>query len=1260
MSENISHNLSIKLYDFVANDSIIDNNEDDANKFNNTYKCNKEFTVQMFGISSMGRTASIKVTNYTPFFYIKVDDNFNESIKNEFIAELKKIMGIYYEESIIKAVITEKQDLYGFDDNKEYKFLLIKFKNMGALNKAKKIFYKETIEDGVYDKKLLKEGYCFRNIHMFLYEAQIPPLLKLFHIKEIAPSGWIILPSTKTHKSTNRKTYAYYEMEINYKDIISKPEKEGIVKYNICSYDIEASSSHGDFPLAIKDYKKLAIDIIAYYNSLIVKEDFDDEVLKKCILTAFNFDDFDSINCVYPKNKNIEFTKINSIIDDLLKININKHKDDNDTDELDFSSSSDEELNVDDDNEDINTERVKIHPKNKIKKYTKSGTIIDVIKDLKCNYDVKLNELNKLLTSYLPKLEGDTITYIGLSFIYYGEKKPYNRILLVKGGCSPPSDYDLSGTQIISLNTEKEILLMFNKIFQTRNPHIVIGYNVNGFDFDFMHKRAKELDCEEEFLKLSFNKKEVCWTTDWKTGKKDIEKSKIFLASGEYNLKYIKMPGRVIIDLCNVFRRDHILSSYKLDYVSSYFISDDVKKYEYIDANKTKIYSKNLTGLTCGCYVKFDEVSYSVNSYKKGLKFNVIDIDITECSFIIEGRVEFDMKKYKIKWGLAKDDVSPQEIFKLANGSDEDRWIVGKYCLADCDNVIYLLLKNDIITEYVEMSNLCSVPLSFLFIRGQGIKLTSYLSKKCSEKNTLMKVLDKELDDSGYEGAHVFTPKTGLYLHDPVACVDYSSLYPSSIISENISHDSKVWTKEYDLSGELIESVGIVDKNGDFIYDNLPNYKYIDIKYDTYKYVRKTAKSAATKEIVGYKICRFAQFPNGERGLMPSVLVELLAARKSTRKQIPLQNDEFMKSVLEARQLSIKKTANSLYGQCGAKTSTFYDKDIAASTTAIGRGLLFYARAVIEGCYDNVKKTLKNGKQVITRAECVYGDTDSVFFKFNLRNLDGSKIIDREALIITIELAQQAGELATKFLKKPHDLEYEKTFWPFCLLSKKRYDGMLYETDPDKCKLKSMGNVLKRRDNAPIVKDIYGGVINILMMDKELEKSIKFVDNCLENMVNEIYPIEKLVVTKSLRGFYKNPNQIAHKVLANRMGHRDPGNKPGPGDRVNYAYIKNPDKKALQGEKIESPDYIKEANLKLDYGHYITNQIMKPLQQLFALELENISLFKEKWGPAKWQLEYLKLKEKWTDSEKLVKKYEEMRMKEIKALIFDKYLKNLK
>ena len=93
-----------------------------------------------------------------------------------------------------------------------------------------------------------------------------------------------------------------------------------------------------------------------------------------------------------------------------------------------------------------------------------------------------------------------------------------------------------------------------------------------------------------------------------------------------------------------------------------------------------------------------------------------------------------------------------------------------------------------------------------------------------------------------------------------------------------------------------------------------------------------------------------------------------------------------MKNVLDKRQLSIKVTANSLYGQMGAITSAFYESDVAASTTAIGRKLLFYARSIIEECYNEINITVSDGSIVKVKAECVYGDTDSVFFKFNLRN----------------------------------------------------------------------------------------------------------------------------------------------------------------------------------------------------------------------------------------------------------------------------------
>jgi DNA polymerase elongation subunit (family B) len=370
-----------------------------------------------------------------------------------------------------------------------------------------------------------------------------------------------------------------------------------------------------------------------------------------------------------------------------------------------------------------------------------------------------------------------------------------------------------------------------------------------------------------------------------------------------------------------------------------------------------------------------------------------------------------------------------------------------------------------------------------------------------------------------------------------------------------------------------------------------------------------------------------------------------------------------MKNVLDKRQLSIKVTANSLYGQMGAITSAFYESDVAASTTAIGRKLLFYGRSIIEECYNEIVIKVSDDSLVKVKAECVYGDTDSVFFKFNLRNPEtNEKILNKQALIYTIELAKQAGELASSFLKKPHDLEYEKTFYPWVLLSKKRYVGILYENNPDKGKMKYMGIVLKRRDNAPIVKDIYGGIVNIIMQEKSMVKSIKFLNECIEKLIAGKYVIDKLLVTKSLRGYYKNPKQIAHKVLAERIGLRDSGNKPASGDRIYYAYIKNTNKKALQGEKIETPDFIKQNELELDYNHYISNQIMKPLLQLFALNLENMSEFKKKRGITlqSWHNELAKLREKWVEPEKYEKKVEELKCKEVKSLLFDKYLKECK
>jgi hypothetical protein len=109
----------------------------------------------------------------------------------------------------------------------------------------------------------------------------------------------------------------------------------------------------------------------------------------------------------------------------------------------------------------------------------------------------------------------------------------------------------------------------------------------------------------------------------------------------------------------------------------------------------------------------------------------------------------------------------------------------------------------------------------------------------------------------------------------------------------------------------------------------------------------------------------------------------------------------------------------------------------------------------------------------------------------------------------------------------------------------------------------------------------------------------------LENQV----PLEKFIVSKSLRDDYKNPEMIAHRVLADRMAARDPGTAPKVGDRLQYIYVAEKKNAAKQGDRIEEIGFVRKNNLKPDTAFYITNQIQNPVAQLFALCIEELDGF---------------------------------------------------
>jgi DNA polymerase elongation subunit (family B) len=765
----------------------------------------------------------------------------------------------------------------------------------------------------------------------------------------------------------------------------------------------------------------------------------------------------------------------------------------------------------------------------------------------------------------------DEIIQIGVSFRYTDDLlSSYKRFVFVSGTCTPSKDDTVT---FVSCRDEKHLLEEFMKCVRFENPDIIAGYNTFGFDDSYIADR-----CAYNRLVFNIGRVEI---DDWKNRGAityaHTEAKKFELASGTFAVRYLKVPGRLAIDLLLSVRREQNLDSYKLDSVANTFLRDKVTNIERIDDLNIKIYTKSTRGLFVGNLVRFDIMTNTTNPYREGEKFQVIQKE--EKSFIVKSDTPIlqDLSAdeiSKLEWSFSKDDTSAQEMFASHRGSADDRAIIAKYCVQDCDLVLTLMAKLDTIVNARGMADVCRVPIQYIFLRGQGIKIYSAVVYNASKRNQIIMTQEGIEGDTSYEGAIVLPPKIGMYLDQPIPVLDFNSLYPSNMIAYNLSPDTLVYVKTFTASGKKIRQEG--SDGADLI---AKGYKIDEVSYDTFDDEKKPS---------GRITCGFVQ-PNSDPrtvGVLPLTLDLLLKKRKETRKLIEKTDDDAQKSVLNGLQLAYKVVANSVYGQCGSRTSPIRKLEVAACTTAVGRQKIFDAKKVVEEEFGG---------------EVIYGDTDSIFVKFATRDL-----------VESIELGKKAAERITAMGRKAHKIEYEKTFYPFILFCRKRYVGMMYEDDVTKCKRKTMGVALKRRDNAPIVKDVFGGALDSLMEHRSIKVAETLVKDMLVKVMKNEYPLEKYILSKQLRDDYKNPGQIAHRVLADRMEERDAGNKPQVGDRLSYVYVANRRDEKKQGNKIESVDYVREKKLKPDVEFYITTQIQNPVAQLFALAIEDLDGYKKR------------------------------------------------
>ena len=756
-----------------------------------------------------------------------------------------------------------------------------------------------------------------------------------------------------------------------------------------------------------------------------------------------------------------------------------------------------------------------------------------------------------------PVPEKDPVIQIGIT-MRWSNNMMMNvaRKVFVYGTVAPSGDKTV---EFKGYPTEADMIEAFQEYVQEENPDVICGYNTYGFDDKFLATRAKV-----NGMKLNLARGSI-WG--------DILQKKTFeLASGKYEVEYLKTPGRLTIDLLLNMRREHTLDSYKLDNVASVFLRDKVLKFE-----GTTVHTKTTRGLNVGNYVRFDLVGNTMNPYQEGRKFLVKSV--TSKTFTIDESELFadltDEEKKTLEWSFTKDDLHHLELFAKHKGSAADRAMIAKYCIQDCDLVLTLMAKLDTFVNARGMADVCFVPLQFLFLRGQGIKIFSRVAYEASKRNQVMLTQEAlEGDGIGYEGAIVISPKIGMYLETPIAVLDFNSLYPSSMIGENLSPDTFLYRKTYSKTGKLVSYEGMpADK-----VRGLEGYHEISYDEDGCKCVCAYMQPEKDKPL--------------SKGLIPTALEIMLKKRKEARKKMEDPAlDDAQKSVFNGLQLAYKVVANSIYGQLGSRTSPIRKMCVAACTTAVGRRSLLFAKTTVEA----------------DGAEVVYGDTDSIFVKFPGKDLPGA-----------IKAGQDAAAKITAGC--PHSafvIGYEKTFYPFILFCRKRYVGMKYEEDPTKCKRASMGIVLKRRDNAPIVKDVYGGALDIILEHKDVKRAAEFVKTMLVKVLKSELPIEKFAVTKQLRDDYKamakgydgHATIPAHRILADRMTTRDPGNAPSVGERLQYVYIQT-DKK-LQADRIETIEFMQKNKLKLDSQFYITNQIQNPVAQLFALCIDRLDGYRE-------------------------------------------------
>ena len=459
-----------------------------------------------------------------------------------------------------------------------------------------------------------------------------------------------------------------------------------------------------------------------------------------------------------------------------------------------------------------------------------------------------------------------------------------------------------------------------------------------------------------------------------------------------------------------------------------------------------------------------------------------------------------------------------------------------------------------------------------------------------------------------FTGAYVKEPKPGLYKW--VYDLDLTSLYPSIIMSINISPETKIgklkgYSAEQHMKGNL-ETYSIVDDSGNE-FPPLPKEKFL-------KFIEKNKYSVAANGVL---------YRTDKVGVIPEILSVWFDKRveyKNLMKKYGKDGNDEQYKFYGKRQLVQKIMLNSLYGVLGLPSFRFYDVDNAEATTITGQTVIKTTELIANQYYSKVI-----GKEDDYN---VYTDTDSVFYQaaplVKSRNPELNEESDEEMIPAILSAAKEVETHINKvydtMAKRLFNIDSHKFdikqetiakggFW----VSKKRYaQWIINDNEVDCDKLDVKGLDVKRSSFPTYFKEVMKTVLlDILRSVDKKEIDTKILDYKKEMEDRPFIDIAKNSAVKGMSK-YTTKTQVLGEFKKGSPAHVKAAityNQLLAFYKVPYKYEPMKD-----GDKIKWV-YLKKNPLGLEAtglkGHNDPPQILKLVEQyidydkIWEKELEN-------------------------------------------------------